>query len=168
VYNSISYSYNSHVSHCYCNMALSSSILVRAQTASLGVTSLLCISHLHVFIGKLTATDRRMMVHTWFHSCWSINSEAYYLSVICSCCLFVDKISIVEIRFQLTLCAASAHIIMLLTQIELVEFSFFYSWKSHRYVCLHTIKCCEMRAYIQVFLGFLMKFFQRNHISDHQ
>jgi len=85
-------------------------------TTSLGVTSLLYISHLDVFISNITATDRRMMVFTLcFRSCWSINSEAYYLSIICNCCLFIDKISIVETRFQLTLCAASAHIIMLFT-----------------------------------------------------
>ena len=177
-------------------MALAWSILVRAQTAPLGVTSLLCISHLHVFISKLTATNRRM-IHTWFCSCWSMNSEAYDLSVICSCCLFVDKILIAETRFQLTLCAASAHIIMLLTQIEPVEFSLDWLvnhfllleepqicvsshnevciWASYWMVCLTTEiclyvshKCCEMRAYIQVFLGIFMKFFQRNHIADHQ
>jgi len=114
VYNSISYSYNPRVSHCDCNMALSSFIPMSIRTTSLGVTSLLCISHLDVFMGKITATDRRMMVHTLFPFLL-INSEAYCLSIICSCCLFIDKISIVETRFQLTLCAASGHIIMLFT-----------------------------------------------------
>ena len=49
--------------HCDCNMIF---IPVCTQITSVGVTSLLCISHLDVFIGNLT--DRRMMVHTLFRS----------------------------------------------------------------------------------------------------
>ena len=175
-------------------MALSSSIPVWTQTTSLGVTSLLCI--LHLVYRQLTATDRRMMVHTLFRSCWSINSEAHCLSVICCCCLFIDKISIVETLFN-WLCVLHLLTLSCFLQIEPVEFSldwlvnhFLLSeepqvcvssynqvcvWGSYWMVCLTTEsrlyvshKCCEMRAYIKIFLRFFMKFFQRNHIVDHQ